>query len=164
MASLRGCPMCTGSGPFRTKVHYARIADAFTDRGIFAPDIRDLAKEVEDHARKWSPVRTGRMRNLHYRLILPAHGYERDFYVGTRAGYAGFVLGGTAGNGTGYITGKAGGKYHGIMLMRPAPYSWFGVNDSRRFQKQVKGQKAQDNWLVEAMRFVVRMKLSGGRG
>jgi len=93
MASLRGCPLCNGSGTLgRTRVRYAAIMDAFTDRGIIGPDILRLARATEEEGRRLSPVRTGRMRNLHYRVVLPPRGYERDFYVGTKAGYAHYTV------------------------------------------------------------------------
>lgn len=157
MVNLRGCPGCQGGGYTRTKVHYARIMEAFTDRGILGPDILSLARETEDMARKYSPVRSGRMKALHYRVVMPARGYERDFFVGTKAGYGRFVRGGTAGDGTGYITGKTG-----PMELRPAPYSYFGVNDPRRFQDRVKGQKSND-WLGRALRDAVRYRMQTGR-
>jgi hypothetical protein len=161
MANLRFCPGCRGGGFTRTQVHYNRIMEAFTNNGIFGPDILTLAREVEQEAVKEAPKRTGRMAKNHYRSVPPPRGYERWFFVGNRAGYARFVRGGTAENGAGYITGNEGGLYNGVMLMRPAPYSYFGVDDTRRFQRQVKGQKAND-WLGRALKAVVVRRINAG--
>jgi len=157
MASLRGCPLCNGSGTLgRTRVRYAAIMDAFTDRGIIGPDILRLARATEEEGRRLSPVRTGRMRNLHYRVVLPPRGYERDFYVGTKAGYAHFVIDGTANKGAGFIRPTN----HKELELRPIPYSWFRPDSAGRFQKQVRGQKPQRDergrwWLQEAVANVV---------
>jgi hypothetical protein len=161
MANLRFCPGCRGGDYTRTQVHYGRIMDAFTDAKMLGPDILTLAREVEEEAVKRAPKRTGRMAKQHYRNVPPPRGYERWFWVGNRAGYARFVRGGTAGNGTGYITGKVDGPFGGVMLMRPAPYSYFGVDDQRRFQESVKGQKAND-WLGLALKAVVVRRLNAG--
>lgn len=152
MPSLRGCPLCTGGGIGRTKVNYAAIMQAFTDAGMFGPDIRDLARETEDLARKLSPVRSGRMRALHYRVIQPPVGYTRNFYVGTKAGYAPFVLGGT--------TGPIRAKGNKPMELRPIPYSYFRADSPGRFRMEVRGQKA-NNWLREALNRAVRTRLRG---
>lgn len=158
MVNLRFCPGCRGNSYTRTQVHYARIMEAFTDRGILGPDIRDLAREVEALAVKYAPKRTGRMAKEHYRVILPPRGYERDFYVGNKAGYARFVRGGTAGDGTGYITATGPGP----MELRPIPYSWFRPDSPGRFQTQVKGQKGFD-WLGMALRDAVRFRMQSAR-
>jgi hypothetical protein len=142
----RFCPLCRGSGNVKTTVHYDRIAAAFTSRGMLNPEIQDLASDHLSLAKMLSPVRTGRMRNNHYKRVMPARGLHRDYHVGTRAGYALFVLGGTAGDGTGYITPKKGKE----LELRPQPYSWFKVGSPGRFKTRVKGQKHQENWLAIA--------------
>lgn len=140
------CPGCRGSGNVRIIVHYERIAAAFTDRGMFAPEIHELADLHLKLAKQFSPARTGRMRREHYRWIEPAKGYTRKYSVGTRARYANFVLGGTKGNGTGLIFAKDGGE----LELRPMPYSYFKASDEGRFRESVHGQAAQENWLKTA--------------
>ena len=154
MPALRGCPNCTGNGVARTKVHYHRIMEAFTDRGLFGPDIRDLARETQDLAEIYAPVRTGKMKKAHYRVILPPRGYTRDFMVGNKMGYAPFVQHGTKGNGTGYIMAKP----PRMMELRPIPYSWFRPDSPGRFQAAVKGQKGFD-WLKMAMIDAVKFRM-----
>jgi hypothetical protein len=150
MPTLRFCPGCQGGGYTRTKVHYGRILEAFTDKGMFAPEIRMLARQVENLAVKYAPMRTGRLKGQHYRVILPPRGYTRDFYVGNKAGYARFVRNGTANEGTGFIYARP----PKMLALRPAPYSYFGVNDPRRFRTHVRGQKGFD-WLGMALRDVM---------
>lgn len=155
MVNLRGCPQCKGGGGYtRTVVHYDRIMQAFTDRGMLGPDIRDLARETQQLAEVYSPVRSGRMKKLHYRRVNPARGYTRTFVVGNTAGYARFVRGGTAQNGAGYIYPTRGAQ----LELRPAPYSYFAVGDPRRFQDRVKGQKGFD-WLGMALNDAVRFRM-----
>jgi hypothetical protein len=132
--------------------------EAFTDRGILGPDIRDLARETQRLAEAYAPVRTGRLRGAHYRTILPPRGYTRDFYVGNKMGYSNFVRQGTAGNGAGFINAKGPGP----MELRPIPYSYFRPDSPGRFRMQVRGQKGND-WLGEALRDAVRFRMQAGR-
>lgn len=158
-ANLRGCPNCNGTaGPGRIAVHYERIMAAFTDAGIFGPDIHALSREIRDVAEVTAPKRTGRMAKAHFINILPPRGYQRTFYVGNRMGYAPFVLGGTAGKGTGFIDAKP----PRLMELRPIPYSWFRADSPGRFRAQVRGQEP-NNWLNMALRLAVERRLRGGR-
>lgn len=146
MAIRSYCPQCRGgSANVRSVVHYERIMAAFTDRGMFAPEIRELKDLHLKLAKMLSPKRTGRMAAAHVATLLPAKGYGRSYSVGTRARYANFVLGGTAGNGTGYIHPKGG-----ELELRPIPYSYFIPSSPGRFRDRVKGQAKQDNWLAIA--------------
>jgi hypothetical protein len=149
------CPGCTGSGGnVKIRVNYAAIAKAFTEAGMFAPEIHELAAIHLKLAERLSPKRTGRMAASHYKRVMPAKGFTRDYFVGVGAEYARFVRYGTAGNGAGYIFPKT----HAHLILRPAPYSYFGVNNPGRVQSKVHGQKAQRNWLGlaagEAMAFM----------
>jgi hypothetical protein len=127
-------------------VYYERIAFAFTDAGMLAPEIRELADVHLKFAKVLSPSRTGRMRREHYKHIGPAKGFSRPYYVGTHATYARFVLLGTAGDGAGFITPKKGKE----LELRPVPYSYFAPGASGRFRTMVRGQHHQDNWLRQA--------------
>jgi hypothetical protein len=140
------CPLCRGGRNASIVVHYERIAEAFTDRGMLAPEIHDLAGDHLSFAKQLSPKRTGRMAGSHYKRVMPAVGYTRKYFVGVSAGYAKFVRFGTAGNGTGYIVPKRGE----MLELRPRPYSWFAPDNQGRFRQYVMGQKAQRNWLALA--------------
>lgn len=159
MVSLRGCPKCTGSGPVKHSVNYFAIADAFTERGMFAPDMRALKNEWERVARVFSPKRTRRLERAHYSVILPPRGYTRSIFVGNRMGYAKFPAFGTKGNGTGYISAHP----PGMLELRPVPYSYFKASDPRRFQAAVRGQKEQGNWIYDAGKEVTNAFLRNGR-
>lgn len=147
MPKLRGCPKCTGTGVGKYWVDYAKMMEAFTDNGLFGPDIRDLARLAEEFAVKEAPVRGGKLKAAHYRVIQPPVGYSRRVIIGNKMGYAVFVQGGTKGNGTGLIHAKP----PGLMELRPQPYSYFGANDGRRFRATVHGQKGND-WLKRGMK------------
>lgn len=140
------CPQCRGRGNVKTVVHYERIAQAFTDRGMFAPEIHDLANDHLKMAKFLSPKRTGRLSASHTRRVMPAVGVTRNYFIGTPVRYALFVGAGTAENGAGYIYPKT--EPH--LILRPQPYSYFGVDNPGRIQSRVKGQKAQGNWLAMA--------------
>jgi len=156
MVALRGCPLCTGAaGGLRVRVDYVKIMSEFTDRGMFGPDIRDLASEAEHLARMYSPKRTGKMRDWHYRNIQPARGYTRDFFIGNRAGYAKFVADGTKQNGAGYIMAKP----PKLMELRARPYSRFAPSDPRRFRAVVHGQKGQGNWIRQAVGDAIKFRM-----
>jgi len=159
MVQLRGCPLCSNKVPLgRTKVHYDRIVDAFTNKGMFAPDMYSIGREAVQEARKIAPKRTYRLANLHYYALPPNVGPQRWLYLGNKAGYAGFLLGGTAGNGSGYIYPKRGEE----LELRPIPYSRFPAGDSRRFQPFVRGQRQKENWLRIALNTAVEKRLLRG--
>lgn len=153
MAIRSFCPQCKGgTANVRIVVHEERIMAAFTDRGMLAPEMRELKDLHVKLAKMLSPVRTGRMRNNHVGTMLPAKGFGRSYSVGTRARYAHFVIGGTAQNGTGYIYPKGE-----ELELRPIPYSYFIPSAPGRFRDRVKGQRRwQDihampnHWLAMA--------------
>lgn len=151
MANLRFCPGCVGGNYGRVRVDYAKIMNDFTDRGQFGPDIHALARATENFAEKLAPKRTGRLKKEHYRRVMPARGYQRDFWVGNRAGYAKFILGGTRP----VITGR-----DGPMELRPIPYSWFRSDSPGRFKEEVSGQKAY-NWLGLALKLALYVHSTG---
>ena len=154
MPSLRGCPLCTGSGGLRYRVNEANIRASF-QMGSVAANISLVANIHEKEARRLAPRRTGRLRNLHYRWVGPTSmAPSRHYWVGTKAGYAKFLWG-TAGNGSGYIYPKAS-KF---LKLRPIPYSYFGADNPGRVRTRVKGQRRHDraDWLQDAAREAFRI-------
>jgi hypothetical protein len=147
------CPLCNNKGKnFRYRIDEAQIRASFRDGGIVADDFSSLMRLHFLEAKSGAPVRTGRLRALHYSKMGPATAAPaRSYYVGTTAGYAKFLQG-TAGGRSGRIRGKAAGKYNGFMLLRPIPYSWFRPDSSGRFQKEVSGQNKhyKADWLIDA--------------
>lgn len=152
----RYCPLCNkgGSGNGRWGVNLVEIEKAFSDAGMLAPDIRDLANDHLTEAIYLAPVRTGRLKREHYKWIgVPPGNFTRSYYVGTKAEYARFLLG-TAGGGAGFIYPKRG-KF---LEIRPAPYSWFSPRETsawgkvNRFKEKVRGQPRHPkaDWLAEA--------------
>lgn len=144
MPQIIGCPQCWNNGKFgigRWGVDEARIARDFGVGGQVNINFRLLAETHEILARERAPVRTGRLRRLHYRVITRTAMYGIRYYVGTKAGYARF-LAGTAGKGSGRIYSKSG---EGLTL-RPVPYSWFAADDPRRYRFSVQGQPRHKKW------------------
>lgn len=153
---LRGCPKCTGgAGGFgRIRVNYLKIQSEFYDRGSIGPNIQDLAKESQDLAKKYCPVRTGKLRKSIKRRVMPPTVYQRDFILGAYIGYAPFVRKGTpfSAPGTGLIHAK---NPTGFMELRPLPYSYFEADDEGRFRQVVQGQKPND-FLTKGLHEAVR--------
>lgn len=139
---------------YRTIVYYDRIAAAFTDAGMLAPEIRELSSLHLKLAKDFAPKRTGRLKRLHYKWIGSAKGYGRTYYVGTKAPYAIFLRGTAAGG-----AGRIFPKNHKELELRPIPYSWFRGDSPGRFKTSVQGQPPheQRDWLklagAEAMAY-----------
>jgi hypothetical protein len=152
MAKRNLCPGCRKTGPnARTSVDYDAMLRSFRPDQMIGKNIIMLRDAHYLEARILSPVRTGAMKKAHYKRTYIQEGLSRKYVVGTSARYARFVIGGTAGNGSGFITGKATGVYGGVMLVRPIPYSYYKYDDSKRFRTEVRGQKAQVNWLKTSL-------------
>jgi hypothetical protein len=154
------CPMCRHVGGASYSVDILKIHDSFKNGQMIGRQVNVIAAMHYREAQEKAPYRTGRLKREHYVDIHPVTaGPQRAYTVGTHVDYAIFLFG-TAGGRSGRITGKGDGKYNGLLLLRPIPYSWFKADSVGRFQKSVSGQNKHPdrNWLKRALLVVLAKK------
>lgn len=121
-------------------VYETRISQAFQRGGMIYNEANRLRRVNELIAAVKTPTRTGRLRASVGSEMLASGVFTCSYAVFAGADYAPYVLGGT----TGPIRSNRPG---GMMLVRPAPSSWYPLPTYRR---SVRGQSA-NNFLKDSL-------------